>query len=518
MEGFGDTVSTPHHLATQAAIDLLAQGGNAADAMLAANAVLGVVAPETCGIGGDLFALVWEPGASIPAALNASGPAGSGADAAGLRAAGHTAMPYLGTETVTVPGCVAGWQVLADRCGKLALEDVLQPAGALAEEGFPASRELVRVLEARADTYLPQPAAQGLYPKGKPPAVGDRLHRPDLASTLGAIASGGADGFYQGTPAADVSAATGGRLTVDDLASFAPVWVDPLRMELFGHTGWTVPPNSQGYLTLATLKVFESLGVDPEDPARTHLLVESYRSVAAHRDGLLADPDFLPGDFAGHFQAITFEKIAAGISPDRAGVYPRPRGVPGGTAYMCAIDESGMGVSLMQSNFSGMGAGIGAGRSGFFLHNRGAGFNLIPGHPNELAPGKRPLHTLSPSLWTKGGHLAAVLGTRGGHQQPQLVAQVAAETIGAGRAIDHAQEAARWTLDEFGPGQESHILIEDSAAESLVDGLALRGHRVTRRARRESGWGPVSMIRISENGLRTTARDPRVSTTSTACR
>ncbi len=512
MAGIGAAVSTPHFLATAAASGVITGGGNAADAMIAANAVLGVVAPETCGVGGDMFALVWKPGMDSPEAINASGPAGSGASADSLRRAGHVRMPEMGVQTVTVPGCVGGWESLNRRHGSMPLAELLTPAIELAEKGFDASPELAAAFNARCEALSRQEAARGLYPEQRPPTSGETLMRPGLALTLRSIAAGGADAFYGGDPGRAIVTATRGNLSGSDLVGFRPEWVDPIRMDLLGRTGWVVPPNSQGYLTLATLAIFEALDPDPDDPAWTHLLIESYRTASASRDDVLADPAFLPSGFAEMTDLHHLRDLAAGIDANHAGEPPAPGPAPGGTAYLCAVDGDGMGVSFIESNFWGIGSNIGA--AGFFLHNRGAGFNLTPGHPNELAPGKRPLHTLAPSLWTRHGRLDAVLGTRGGHRQPQIMAQVAAMVFGGGSDVRQAQEAVRWSIDPPGIRSDLSVLIESRAQDALVADLRARGHDVEVGDPYEPGWGPVSMIAVTEEGEVSTHPDPRVSTTS----
>jgi gamma-glutamyltranspeptidase/glutathione hydrolase len=517
--GHGDVISSPHHLATAAGFEVMARGGSAVDAAIAVDAMLGVVSPEACGIGGDLFALVWEPGQDAPECLNASGPAGSNARADELRAAGHERVPNFHPLSVTVPGCVAGWSELSERHGQLPLPELLGPAIEVALTGFPASTELAMSLEAAAALLMSQAAATGLYPSGAPPSVGDRLSRPRLADTLEGIAGGGRDAFYRGAAAHAISDAVGGRITPDDLAGYRPEWVEPARLDMFGMTGWTVPPNSQGYLTLATLHIFERLGeTDPDDPATVHALVEAYRSVAWERDDLLADPRTAP---YGWRELLDPERLAGrtdAIDRDTAGSWPGPAPAPGGTAYMCAVDGRGQAVSLVQSNFAGIGSRIGAGDTGFFLHNRGAGFDLRPGHPNELAAGRRPLHTLSPTLWTAGDRLAAVLGTRGGHQQPQILAQVAAAAFGMGRSVDEVQAAPRWAIDSFGPGSPSVLALEPGFPAAVVEGLERRGHRFEVRPAPQRGWGPVSVITVDETGLRRTSADPRGDTTLAAAR
>jgi gamma-glutamyltranspeptidase / glutathione hydrolase len=519
VEGYGDMVAAPHHLAASAGIETLAHGGSAVDAAIAIDAVLGVVAPETCGIGGDLFALVAEPGGGTPACLNASGPAGSGADPEALRAAGHTRMPDFHPDAVTIPGCVAGWAALHERYGRLGLEDVLRPAIRLATDGFAVSTELADALGRAEEDMAPQASATGLYPGGRAPAVGDRAHRPGLAATLRGLLTSGLGAFYSGRIAEEISAAVDGRIAPEDLESFAPEWVEPVAVDVFGLTGWTIPLNSQGYLSLGTAAVFEMLEPpSPQDPEWTHLLVEAYRALAWQRDDVVSDPTTAELSARALVDPVRLRDAAAEISRDRAGMWPVPRPVPGGTAYMCAIDADGLAISLIQSNFMGIGSRIGAGEAGFFLHNRGAGFDLRAGHPNELHPGRRPLHTLSPSLWTERGAVRALLGTRGGHQQPQLMAQLAVRLFREGDDVARAQAAPRWTTDAIGPGAEPIVAVESRTPPEVVSGLQARGHTVNVSEDLVGGWGPVSAILVGENGRRSGAPDPRVDTTSVLSR
>ncbi len=513
---FDDVVVTAHGLATQSALEILASGGNAVDAAIAANAVLGVCEPHTCGIGGDLFALLWQPGMRAPAALNASGRAGSGADPGVLRDTGIDAIPWDHPVTATVPGCVDGWSALAGEFGSMPLGEVLAPAIRLAEVGFPTSSELARALRRRDRSFRRQESARTLYHDGEP-TRGARIRRPDLAGTLRAIAGGGRQAFYEGAPGRAISAATGNIVTAEDLRPGHADWIDPACVQVFGVTGWTIPPNSQGYLTLAAARVFEELttGAEPDDPAYVHSLIEAYRSVAWERDALVADPEYAPTPAADLLAAGPLVERSRLIG-DRAAVWPGMSRVPGGTTYLCALDARGLGISLIQSNYMGLGNGIAAGDRGFFLHNRGAGFNLIEGHPNELAPGKRPLHTLSPSLWTRDGRLDLLLGTRGGHLQPQLLLQVAANHYAAGDSPGLAQVRPRWTTDSL--SGSSQISVEARMSEHIRIDLEARGHAVSIGRDFEEGWGPVSAIAVDEEGLRTGAPDPRVDTTSVGVR
>ncbi len=515
VQGFGGAVVSPHFLSTQAGISALDRGGSALDAAIAANAVQGVVAPETCGIGGDLFALIYHEGEVR--ALNASGRAGSKVSAAALRDEGLTSIPQHHPAGVTIPGCVAGWFALADSYGRLPVRENLSWAIDLAREGFPASSEYSAATHRMAEFLLGNADGAQLLPGGKPALRGERVRRPNLAASLERIAEEGATAFYTGAIASSICDAVGGLITPEDVASYTADWVRPISMEVFGTRGWTIPPNSQGYLTLATLKIFESLTstMDPEDPLWTHLLVESYRAVAAERDDLVADPAHAPMDPDELLDTERLMTLASRVSMDSVSVQTGPASKPPGTMYLCTVDKDGMGVSLIQSNFRGIGSGIGSGNSGFVLHDRGAGFDLRAGHPNELGPGKRPLHTLSPTLWTESDRLRAVLGTRGGHQQPQFVSQMAALLFGAGRSPGQAQASPRWNISW--PASEETILdVESTTSSAVIDGLTRRGHDVRVQGPLMSGWGPVSVIDVDERGLRTGSPDPRVDTTSGA--
>jgi gamma-glutamyltranspeptidase/glutathione hydrolase len=334
---------------------------------------------------------------------------------------------------------------------------------------------------------------------------------------LTAIAREGSRAFYQGPVAEAISQATDGVITTDDLAKVEGDWVEPISVEVFGTTGWTVPLNSQGYLTLASAAAFASLDppTEPESVDSWHLAIECYRAMASDRNDVVADPESAPHPAAFLVSAGRVKEKAGLVDPGRASTIRPPAPRPGGTAYLCAVDAEGMGVSFIQSNFMGLGSRIGAGRAGFLLHNRGAGFDLRPGHPNRLAPGRRPLHTLSPSLWTRGGGLACLLGTRGGDFQPQLLLQLAIRLFHAGLEPGEAQTRPRWVLSPIdAPAPE--IAVEGHTPPEVVSGLRARGHRIAQKEALQPGWGPVSVITIDEQGLRTAAADPRVHTASAA--
>lgn len=508
-------VVSPHRLSAAAGRRVLLDGGNAVDAAIAMVAAQGVVAPETCGLGGDLFALVHLPGWETPRALNASGRAGSNAKGAELKRSGLPGIPLDHPLVVTVPGCVDGLVTLAAGLGTRSLEETLQPAIELAAGGFEVSTEQAGAFQVRASVYRDNPAVAAFYPGGDPVRQGDTVVRTELAATLTMLArSGDRDDFYLGPPGEDIVEAVGGLITREDLARSQAEWVEPIGVEVSGLTGWTMPPNTQGYLGPATLAVFEMLD-PPEDldhPRWWHLLIEAYRCLAWERDDLVADPGHLSLPATMLLDRSRLARAAETVG-ESAGAWPLPPGRISGTAYMCVADAQGLAVSIIQSNFRGTGSRFGAARSGFLLHDRGSGFTLTPGHPNEVAPGKRPRHTLSPTLWTEGDRPAWLIGTRGGDIQPQLVAQMAARLIRADIEPGAAQALPRWAMDEFGPGSRSRLAIEPGVAPALVADLRSRGHQVEQLTTLQPGWGPISVIGLAGD-TRVAAADPRVDTTA----
>lgn len=510
-----NAVATPHHLSADAARRTLDGGGNAVDAAISAVAAQGVVAPETCGLGGDLFALIQGPGLDLPLALNSSGRAGSNADPSILRDAGYSGIPEDHPLGVTVPGCVDGLATLSSTLGSLSLAGALQPAVDLAADGFEVSTEQAWAFSRNAAVYRGNPAVADFYSGGSPAEKGDTVTRPALAAALQAIANDGRDGFYMGRPGEDIAAAVDGLITPEDLAVDNAVWVDPVGADVAGMTAWTLPPNTQGFLGPGTLAVFEMLEPpdDPTDPLWWHLMIEAYRCLAWERDDIVADPDHTPLPSRLLLEDDRLRRAAATVSAETTGTWPS-LGAVSGTAYMCVADASGMGVSIIQSNYRGTGSRFGAARSGFLLQNRGLGFTLTPGHPNELRPGKRPLHTLAPTLWSKHHRPKWLLGTRGGAIQPQLLAQVAARAILVGDSLEEAQSAPRWAIRDFGPGSPSVVAVEPGVEQGILDGLRSRGHAVEEMSERQHGWGPVSIIEMGEEGSRRSATDPRVDTTT----
>ena len=508
-------MATPHHLSAEAGRRILIEGGNAVDAAIAAVAAQGVVAPETCGVGGDLFALVHAPGWARPRALNSSGRAGSTASAESLRESGATVVPGDHPAAVTIPGCVDGMITLIEELGTLDMGQILAPAVELAREGFTASTEQAYAFGRQASIYADNPAVADFYPEGRPVERGDHVTRPDLAETLEAVGSGGREAFYGGRTGEDISKALNGMITPEDMRSNQAEWVDPIETRVAGLSAWTIPPNSQGYLGPATLAVFEMLDPpdDPTDPIWWHLLIEAYRCLAWERDDLVADPATLALPANLLLDRARLERAAATVDRARTGIWPTPMGSPSSTAYLCTADSDGLAVSLIQSNYRGTGSPFGAARSGFLLQDRGMGFTLTPGHPNELAPGKRPLHTLAPTLWTDADQPRWVLGTRGGGVQPQLIAQLAARAILGGDELQTAQGAPRWAISDFGPGSGPDLVFEPGVPDGVVDALEEMGHQISVLDRTQPGWGPMSIIELTGSERRAAA-DPRVDTTA----
>lgn len=513
-------VTSADQLASSAGIGILRDGGTAADAAVAAAAVLAVTSPHMCGMGGDLWALVHVPGEPVTA-LCAAGRAGSGADALQMRCEGLEAMPPNGDiRVVTVPGCVDGWLELHGRYGRLPIAQVLEAAITYAAAGFPASplvadsAPAIIHLRGADDFRGPAMAAGGRF------SPGTMIRRPGTAASLGAIVAHGRSGFYQGAFGDGLLALGNGLYTRGDLARSQASWVEPLRSEAWGHELWTTPPPSQGYLTLAAASVASELGLpdDPDDPVWAHLLAEAARLVGLDRlDVLHEDADgqalLAAGRLAERRAAIDPERRSTYRPPGRV-THP-PAAVADDTTALCAVDRERMAVSLIQSNAAGWGALIVEPTTGEFLHSRGIGFSLEAGHPAELRPGARPPHTLAPALVTSpDGSIRAVLGTMGGDSQPQILLQLLARVLGAGRSVGESIEAPRWTLGDGafgtwsgeGPGK---ITVEADAPEAWSTGLTERGQRVVRsEVEPDHSFGHAHCIAV-EDGMLHGAADPR---------
>ena len=501
-------VVSPHNLSTMAGIEILRQGGNAIDAAIATNIVQGVVAPETCGIGGDLFALIWINGETKPFCLDSSGYAGSNVDISSLSS--YSDIPLDHPMSVTVPGAVRGWYAMHERFGNLEINHLFKQAIEICTKGFKVSTELHQSLKNHEETLKIQVSGKELYPSGQAPDVGDTIQRTLLANTLKSISLEGSDYFYTGEVNEAISEALLNTITRDDISSFNSQWIEPLSVEMYGKIGWVTPPHTQSYLTLATLKIYEMLDNDSKD-IDLHTLIESYRAAASQRDDITYDYgnniDLFPG-----LNTEYLKSLSDLIDLDNSSIFDQPADIGGGTAYMCTKDKDGNAVSLIQSNYYGIGSTIGVGDYGFFLHNRGAGFNLLQNHPNSLKPGRKPLHTLSPTMWSVDGNLDMVIGTRGGRYQPQLLSHFILKIL-KDENIENAMTSPRWNIDEFGKQSVSEINIEPGLDEKIIDELINKGHKVNQLAELQNSYGPISAIVKTEDSWKAT-HDPRVDTSS----
>jgi gamma-glutamyltranspeptidase/glutathione hydrolase len=511
----GGAIATVDPRATGAGHDVLARGGNAVDAAIAANAVLSVTSPHLCGMGGDLFALIHAGGSVL--ALNASGRAPSGADAAALRREGLTAMTFRhDVRAVTVPGCVDGWVTMHAATGRLPLGDVLAAAIELADDGATAAPSLVaavRSLDRRGRSELHELFGQAVAP-------GAPVRRPGQASALRAIATEGRDGFYGGTFGTGLLAIAPEWFTADDLATSTADWVEPLARDVWGHRVHTLPPNSQGYVTLATAAIAEANGLteDPQDPSWAHVLIESARLAAHDRPAVLhdlADGDALLDRSCARWYLLDRSAASAGGG----------HGIRGSsTTYLCVVDADGLGVSLIQSNGAGFGSWLVEPNTAINLHNRGIGFSLVAGHPAELRTGRRPPHTLAPTLVTgRGGSLAAIVGSAGGDAQPQIVAQLLARILNSRIPVTDAVAAPRWVL-RSGPtgfdtwlngGANATVVIEEGAPPAWFSELPQLGQFIRAAPAGDGTFGHAHAIVVDRDGVPAGAAEPRIDSQAT---
>lgn len=496
-------VATPHHLASAAGLEILAAGGNAVDAAVAANLVLGVVAPYFCGPGGDLFAIVSDRDGVVRAiASNGRAPVGASPDQV-RAAAGADAMPVVGALAVTVPGAVAGWFDLLAHHGTLEFADVARPAIRLARDGHVVSDHAAGAFARGAERYAGMDEWQRRF-AGL--AAGSRLVQPDHAAMLDLLASDGPDAFYGGPIGEDLVAALqagGSAMTLDDLRAHAVEEVSPMGVAFGELEVLELPPPTQGVTALAALAVVERLGAHGADVDATHVQIEAVRAAMADRGRYVTDPDHMAvaaGDL------VADERVAAmadAIDPGRAADWPPATPAPGGTAYLCAADGDGRSVSLIQSHFMGFGSGVVLPRFGINTQNRGAQFSLDDHDVNVIAPGKRTLHTLIPSVALAEGRTRLVFGTMGGDGQPQTHVQVHAR-LAAGEDLQHAIAAPRWLVSPT----DGSVAIEARADAAVVAGLRERGHDVRVLGPYEATMGHAHAIRYDEHGY-AAATDPR---------
>ena len=486
-------IATSQPLASAAGLAVLQQGGNAIDAAVTAAAVLSVVEPTMNGIGGDLFALVYDPKTKTVRALNASGRAPAAATVEEFKRRNLESVPYRGELSVSVPGVVDGWSELLARHGTITLEKALQPAIRYARDGYAVSEIISFQWRDQQATLARDPAAAATFLiDGRAPQPGEVFRNPKLAASLELIAKGGRDAFYRGPIAAAIGQdmkRRNGLLTAADLAAHTSDWTEPISTTYKGHELLEFPPNTQGATALEMLNVLEGFDLKAlghNSAAYLHLLVEAKKIAFADRDAWLADPGATPPEA---LRKMISKEYAAErrkeIRPDRAAREYKPLSLGGAsvageehpqakgdTIYLTAADKDGNVVSLIQSIYEAFGAGIVAGDTGITLHNRGSLFSLRAGHPNLLAPGKRPFHTLVPAMVMKDGRPWLSFGVMGGDMQPQGHVQVLLNLIEFGMNVQEAGEAPRFRHTANG------LALESAISPEARFGLDARGHRI----------------------------------------
>jgi gamma-glutamyltranspeptidase/glutathione hydrolase len=509
-------------LATAAALEILRQGGNAADAAVAMAAALNVTEPTSTGIGGDMFALFYEAHTGQITALNGSGRAPQGLTRERLREQGFdSALPPFHPFTVTVPGACAGWCDLLERHGRLSLSAVLSPAIALAEEGFPVAPVTAHFWQVAANRQLKTaPNGHEMTLSGRGPNPGEIFRNPGLARTLRLVAEGGKRAFYEGEIADAIVAVlrqAGGLMSESDLASHTSTWEEPISAAYGDYRIYECPPNGQGLAALLAFKImagFDLAGLSPLSARRLHLEIEALRLAFADALWYVSDPAASSIPLAELLSDEYAAQRRKRIDPGRA-TLDQVRGSPlasSDTVYCCVVDGEGNACSLINSNYMGFGTGIVPAGFGFTLQNRGHNFSLQAGHPNELAPGKRPYHTIIPALLTRAdGSLLGPFGVMGGFMQPQGHLQVGLALLQDGLDSQAALDLPRFCIDAAQGGQAGAVLLEAGIPARVASQLAALGHPV----RPVQGWeravfgrGQV-ILRDYESGVLCAGSDPR---------
>lgn len=507
-------VATSHVLASQAGAQILARGGSAIDAAIAANAVLGVTEPMMNGVGGDLFAIYWDAKTGKLYGLNSSGWAPKGLTIEYLKAKGATEMPGAGIDSVTVPGAVAGWQALHNRFGHLAWKDLFQSAVSYADEGYPVPEIIASYWTDAADWFANDPESRRIYLiNGKTPEVGQIFRNPDLAKTLRLIAEQGPDAFYKGEIARAIistSQRLGGTMAADDLAEFAPEWVEPISTTYRDWTVYELPPNGQGMAALEMLNIMETVPPSPGGPINAtelHKRIEAMKLAYADLERYNGDPRFAKVPVKGILSKDYARERAKLIDPDKANCQVTAGRPPfSDTTYLSVVDHEGNIVSLIQSNYDAFGAGIAVRGMGFALQNRGALFSLDPSSPNVLAPRKRPFHTIIPAFMERGtAHIG--FGIMGGANQPLAHAQFVSNLVDYGMNIQEALEAPRFTVS---PQRGCNIVIESRVPQEVRQKLTAMGHQLDVRGEYTTAMGRgQAVLHDSKTGVNYGGSDAR---------
>jgi gamma-glutamyltranspeptidase/glutathione hydrolase len=487
--------ATSHPLATQIALDILRRGGSAADAAIAANAALGLMEPTGNGIGGDLFAIVWDAESGKLHGLNASGRSPRGLSLEWFTDNGYTTIPPRGPLPVSVPGTVDGWFELHGRFGRLPMKELLQPTIDYARHGHPVHQYIQYLWEINAERLSEFPGfVEQMTIDGRAPQVGELWKNPNLANTLERIATGGRDVFYKGDIARGIGEymqANGGFLSYEDLAAHASTWVEPVSVNYRGYDVWELPPNGQGIAALQILNILErhdvaSMGFGSAD--YIHLFLEAKKLAFEDRARFYADPAYmdvsverlLSKEYAAERDALIDMQQAAERFPHGDPAALRD----GDTIYLTTADREGNMVSLIQSNYRGMGSGMTPPGLGFVLQDRGELFSLEPGHPNAFAPGKLPFHTIIPAFITRDGKPWISFGLMGGDMQPQGHVQIVVNLVDFGMGLQEAGDAPR--IYHWGSSEPTGEKMENGGIAALETGfdfevireLSGRGHTI----------------------------------------
>jgi gamma-glutamyltranspeptidase / glutathione hydrolase len=505
--------ATSHPLATQIALDILKKGGSAVDAAIAANAALGLMEPTGCGIGGDLFAIIWDAENQRLHGLNASGRSPKSLNIDYFIKNGYEYIPQRGALSVSVPGTVDGWFEMHEKFGRLDMLSILQPAIDYAREGFPVSELIAYYLQRSAPVLSPYPNFSQTYmPEGKMPEKGEIFRNPYLANTYEIIGRQGRDAFYKGDIAriiSDYIVENGGFLGIDDMSSHTSTWVEPASANYRGYDVWQLPPNGQGIAVLQILNILEGYDIasmGPFSPEYIHLFVEAKKLAFEDRATYYADMEFNPVPLQQLISKEYADKRRQLIDHDRAarrydpGIAETPN-----TIYLTVADKEGNMVSLIQSNYRGMGSGMTPPGLGFVLQNRGEGFTLQAGQFNTYEPGKRPFHTIIPGFITKDGIPYMSFGVMGGAMQPQGHAQIVINMIDFGMNLQEAGDAPR--IHHTGSSEPTGQRMTDGGIINLESGfpyetirsLMEKGHSIQWASGPYGGyqaimWDPVNKV------------------------
>jgi gamma-glutamyltranspeptidase len=510
-------VAAPHYLASLAGIEVLRDGGSAVDAAIATNLVLSVVWPQMCGPGGDLFAQVWSARDGRIFGLNASGRAGRGMTLDTYAAHGHAQMPNRGPLTVTVPGAVDGWFALHERFGRLPFDRIARDAIHHARHGYRLTSFVASAI--RSNAKLLAQIGDGAEVFGSSPHAGDALVQADLANTLESLAAKARSYMYEGELGERIVAflrANRGGLEPEDFSAQRSEWVEPLSTDYRALTVCELPPNSQGVVLLEILNMLDGVDLNEwELSERIHQLVERKKLAFADRDARVADPACGPVDVSllldrGYAHELAQRIGSDALAPTRSSV-GRSVDVAGDTIFLCTADRDGNVVSLIQSLYAAFGSGIHVPGTGVTLHNRGFGFNLQSGHPNCVAPGKRPMHTLMPGLALRDGQPWLAFGTRGADGQPQTALQLLTGMLDFGLTLQAAMEAPRWAHGAPGGNYPaSALVLESRFGAAVATELQARGHQVMLADAVDPVMGTAQMIEIDQaRGCFIAASDPR---------